>query len=68
MCELQNLSPEIFNIILIKGYSLIFLIIFFVQVINGAIMSLDRYYQSDELTILLTSPVNRTALFFFKAF
>jgi ABC-2 type transport system permease protein len=68
MGELQNLSPEIFNIILIKGYSLIFMIIFFVQIINGAIMSLDRYYQSDELTLLLTSPVNRTSLFVSRLF
>ena len=68
MGELQNLSPEIFNIMLIKGYSLIFMIIFFVQVINGAVMSLDRYYQSDELTLLMTSPVNRTSLFFSRLF
>jgi ABC-2 type transport system permease protein len=68
MGELQNLSPEIFNIMLIKGYSLIFMIIFLLQVINGAIMALDRYYQSDELTLLLTSSVNRTSLFFSRLF
>jgi ABC-2 type transport system permease protein len=68
MDGLQRLSPEIFHIILIKGYALIFLIIFFVQVINGAVMSLDRYYQSDELTLILTSPVNRKSLFFARLF
>jgi ABC-2 type transport system permease protein len=68
MSGLQRLSPEIFHIILIRGYALIFLIIFFVQVINGAVMSLDRYYQSDELTLILTSPVNRTSLFFARLF
>lgn len=64
MVRLQKLSPEAFNILLIKGYSLIFAIIFFTQIINGFIISLDRFYQSREMEMLLTSPVNRMSLFF----
>ncbi|MEF9437729.1 MAG: hypothetical protein L0922_02890 [Candidatus Mariimomonas ferrooxydans] len=64
LIKLQGLSPEVFNLLLIKGYSLIFIIIFFMQIIDGLIISLNTYYQSKELEVLLTSPVSRIALFF----
>jgi ABC-2 type transport system permease protein len=68
MTKLQNLSPDVFNLLLIKGYSLIFIIIFFVQIFNGLVISLNTYYRSKEMELLLTSPVNRTSLFFSKLF
>lgn len=68
MAKLQSLSPDVFNLLLIKGYALIFLIIFFVQIINGFVISLNSYYQSKELEVLFTSPVNRTSLFFSRLF
>jgi ABC-2 type transport system permease protein len=68
MTKLQNLSSDVFNVLLIKGYSLIFIIIFFVQIFNGLVISLNTYYQSKEMEVLLTSPVNRTSLFFSKLF
>jgi ABC-2 type transport system permease protein len=68
MAKLRNLSPDVFNVLLIKGYSLIFIIIFFVQIFNGLVISLNTYYQSKELEVLLTSPVNRTSLFFSRLF
>ncbi|MCL5422706.1 MAG: hypothetical protein M1461_09615 [Nitrospirae bacterium] len=40
----------------------------FIQIINGAVISLNSYYQSKDLEILFTSPVNRTSLFFSKLF
>lgn len=61
--KLQGLSPEVFNILMIKGYSLIFLIVFFIQIIDAFIISFNQLYQSRELDLLFTSPVNRTALF-----
>jgi ABC-2 type transport system permease protein len=64
MIKLQNLSADVFNVLLIKGYSLIFMLIFFLQIVNGLVISLSTYYQSKELEVLLTSPVNRTSLFF----
>lgn len=64
MARLQGLSPDVFNILLVKGYSLIFIIIFFVQIINGFVMALNSFYQSKDLEVLFTSPVSRTALFF----
>jgi ABC-2 type transport system permease protein len=64
MAKLQKMSPEVFSVLLVKGYSVVFMIIFFSQIINGFIMSLDRFYQSNELDLLLVSPVNRTSLFF----
>lgn len=63
MVKLQGLSPQVFNLLLIKGYSLVFVIIFFTQIINGFVISLDRFYQSREIEMLLTSPVNRMSLF-----
>ena len=68
MAKLQNLSPEVFNVMLIKGYSLIFIIIFFIQIINAVIISLNTFYQSRELEVLFTSPVNRMSLFFSRLF
>ncbi len=68
LIKLQGLSPEVFNLLLIKGYSLIFIIIFFMQIIDGLIISLNTYYQSKELEVLLASPVSRTALFFSRFF
>lgn len=68
MTKLQSLSPDVFNLLLIKGYSLIFIIIFFIQIINGAVISINTYYQSKELDLLFTSPVNRTSLFFSRLF
>jgi ABC-2 type transport system permease protein len=68
MSRLQGMSSEVFGILLIKGYSLIFIIIFFVQAISGFIISLNTYYQSKELEVLFTSPVNRTSLFFARLF
>ncbi len=56
------------GVLLIKGYSLIFMIIFFIQIINGIVISLNTFYQSKELEVLLTSPVNRTSLFFSRLF
>ncbi len=64
MVKLQNLSPEVFHVLLIKGYSFIFIIIFFIQIINGFVLSLNTYYQSKDLEVLLSSPVNRMSLFF----
>lgn len=64
MVKLQNLSPEVFNVMLIKGYSLIFIIIFFIQIINAVIISLNTFYQSRDLETLFTSPVNRISMFF----
>ena len=68
MVKLQNLSADVFNVLLIKGYSLIFMLIFFMQIVNGLVISLSTYYQSRELEVLLTSPVDRTALFFSRFF
>ena len=68
MTKLQNLSSDVFNLLIIKGYSLIFIIIFFVQIFNGLVISLNTYYRSKEMELLLTSPVNRTSLFFSKLF
>jgi ABC-2 type transport system permease protein len=68
MTRLQSLSPDVFQILIMKGYSLIFAIIFFVQIINGFAISLTTYYQSRDLEVLLTSPVNRTSLFLSKLF
>ncbi len=68
MAKLHSLSGEIFHLIMVKGYSLIFIILFFTQIINGFIMSLDKYYQSRELETLIISPVNRTSLFFSRLF
>jgi ABC-2 type transport system permease protein len=68
MTKLQNLSSDVFNVLLIKGYSLIFMLIFFMQIVNGLVISLNTYYQSKEMEVLLTSPVNRTSLFFSRLF
>jgi ABC-2 type transport system permease protein len=68
MTKLQRLSPEVFHFLLLKGYGLIFMIIFFIQIINGIIISLNTFYQSKELEVLITSPVNRTFLFFSRLF
>jgi ABC-2 type transport system permease protein len=64
MMKLQTLSVEVFSVLVIKGFSLVFLIISFMQVINGFVMSFNKYYQSRELDLLFTSPVSRISLFF----
>lgn len=63
MVKLQSMPSDIFDFILIKGYTLLFIIIFFIQLLNGFIISLNTYYQSRDMELLVTSPVNRTALF-----
>ncbi len=68
MTKLQKLSPDVFHFLLLKGYGLIFMIIFFIQIINGTVISLNTFYQSKELEVLLTSPVNRTSLFCSRLF
>lgn len=68
MKKLQVLSPEVFSILLVKGFSLIFLIIFFAQIVNGIVISLNRFYQAQDLELLLTSPVRRSSLFFSRLF
>jgi hypothetical protein len=68
MLKLQNISVDVFNVLLTKGYALIFIIIFLIQIINSIIISLNTFYQSKELEVLLTSPVNRTSLFFSRLF
>ena len=64
MTKLQELSPEVFGFLLLKGYALVFMFFFFIQIINGLVISLNTFYQSRDLEILFTSPVDRTALFF----
>ncbi len=68
LAKLQRLSPDVFSFLLLKGYSLIFMVIFFIQVINGVVISLNTFYQSKELEVLFTSPVSRTSLFFSRLF
>ncbi len=68
MLKLQTLSPDVFNSLIVKGYSIIFLIIFVVQIINAFIVTLNTYYQTKELEILFISPIDRTAVFFSKLF
>lgn len=68
MIQLQSLSPEVFNVLLIKGFTLIFMIIFFAQIVNGVIISLNRLYQAQDLELLFTSPVRRSSLFFSRLF
>lgn len=63
MAKLRALSPELFDILLLKAYSLVFLIIFFVQIINGFIVSLNTFYNSKEMENLVISPVGRDNLF-----
>ncbi len=63
MTKLKSLSPELFNILLIKTYSLVFLIIFFIQIINGFLISLNSFYNARELETLLISPVDWRSLF-----
>lgn len=68
MAKLQSMSAEVFGIILIKGYSLIFMIVFFIQIVNGFIISLNTFFQARDLEVIFTSPVNRTSLFFSRLF
>jgi hypothetical protein len=63
MTKLHSLSPEVFNILIVKALSLIFLVVFFVQIINGFIISLNTFYNSREMEVLIVSPVNRVSLF-----
>ncbi len=63
MARLQSLSPDVFSVLVMKGYSLIFIIIFFMQIVNGVVLSLNAYYHSGDLEVLFTSPVNRPSLF-----
>jgi ABC-2 type transport system permease protein len=64
MVRLQGISPDVFRIILSKGYSFIFLIIFAVQVLNGFVFAINSFYQSRELEIIMASPAPRIPLFF----
>ncbi|MDH5202895.1 MAG: hypothetical protein OEW69_06525, partial [Nitrospirota bacterium] len=68
MIKLQTLSSEVFHVLLVKAYSLIFIIIFFIQIISAFILALNTFYQSRELEVLFTSPVNRISLFFSRLF
>jgi len=64
MAKLQSLSPDVFTVLLLKVYSLIFMLLFFMQVISVLVISLHTFYQSKDLEVLFTSPVSRTSLFF----
>ncbi len=66
MKKLHSLSPEVFNVLIVKALSLIFLVVFFVQIINGFIISLKTFYNSREMETLIISPVNRISLFISK--
>ncbi len=68
MTKLQSLSADVFNVLLIKGYSLIFIMIFFMQIVSGFVISLNTFYQSKELEVLFTSPVDRISLFLSRLF
>src|SRR3990170_3625524 len=39
LARLQGLSADLFSLILLKGYSLVFMLIFFMQIINGFVIS-----------------------------
>lgn len=68
MIKLQGMSQDVFNLLLAKGLSLIFMVVFFVQIINSLVIALNTYYHSGELEVLMTSPVSRTSLFFSRLF
>lgn len=64
MTKLQSTSADLFDLLLMKGYSLIFVIIFFIQIVNGFIISLNAFFQARDLEVLVSSPVDRTSIFF----
>lgn len=68
MTKLQSMSQEVFTVLLMKGFSLILIIVFLIQVINGMVISLNAFYQSRDLEVLLTSPIRRTAVFMARLF
>jgi ABC-2 type transport system permease protein len=64
MTKMHAMSGDLFDLMLIKGYSLVLAIIFLVQIAGGFVIGLSAFFQAGDLVVLLASPVNRTAFFF----
>jgi len=66
MMKLKDLPSDIFIVLTIKAYSLIFILLFFMLILSGFIISMTLFFRSPELELLLVSPVKRSSLFLAK--
>lgn len=66
MEKLESLPSGIFTILLMKGYSLIFLLLFFMLMLSGFIIALNVFFRSQEMAIFMLSPVSQSSLFIAK--
>lgn len=63
MEKLKSLPSDIFTILLMKGYSLVFLILFFMLMLSGYIIALNVFFRSQEMDVFMVSPVRQSSLF-----
>lgn len=66
MEKLKSLPSDIFTILLIKGYSLIFLLLFFMLMLSGFIIALNVFFRSQDMNVLMVSPIRQSSLFVAK--
>lgn len=63
MEKLKSLPSDIFTVLLMKGYSLVFLLLLFMLVLSGFIIALNVFFRSQELDVIMVSPVKQSSLF-----
>jgi len=66
LTRLQGMEGNVGNIIALKGISLLLMIIFFLMIFSSLLVSINEFYLSPDLPVILSSPVSWDNIFFSK--
>ena len=68
LTRLQGMEGNVGNIIALKGISLLLMIIFFLLIFSSLLVSINDFYLSPDLPVILSSPVSWDNIFLSKWF
>ncbi len=66
LARLQGLEGNVGNIIVLKGLSLLMMIVFFLLVFSSLLASLKSFYLSNDLPLILSAPVSWNSIYLSK--
>jgi len=64
--KLQGLEGNIGNIIALKGLSLLLMLVFFLLIFSSLLVSINNFYLSPDLPVILSSPVSWNNIYLSK--
>ena len=66
LTKLQGMESNVGNIIALKGLSLLMMLVFFLLIFSSLLASINNFYLSHDLPVILSSPVSWGSVYFSK--